>query len=314
VTIAQILSEFGAYYLKNGQNLASLYMQLFQASVTEGIFTPVLTDETVWRASEARHTRVLQPFQKAWTPVGAATFLPVSIQQHQMKADLEEYPDDLKATWLGFLASNSLDRKTWPFVRWWMEKLVIPKLKEDLEMNEIWSGVAAAPTAGTPGAAGTAMNGLKKIIADLITASRITPIVTGAWDADDLVFVDQVESFVDAINTKYWSLSMELCMSQKIERRYARAFRKKYGKDTDYKDANGKVKDTNLTIKGLPSMASSNRIFCSPKDNLIKLGRATQNMDNFQIENVDRRVKMYTDFWVGVGMVIPEVFFCNDQV
>jgi hypothetical protein len=37
-------------------------------------------------------------------------------------------------------------------------------------------------------------------------------------------------------------------------------------------------------------------------------------MENFQIENVDRQVKVYTDFWVGVGMVIPEVFFCNDQV
>lgn len=312
--VADIITEFGAYYMKNQSNMARIIRQINQPSLTDSVMTPYLTDDTVYRASEGRMTRVLQPFQKAWTPIGTLTLLPVAISMFKQKVDNQEYPDDLEGTWLGFLAGDQIDRKQWPFVRWYVEEYLLPQAKEDYEMNEVWAGVYASPTPGVAGAAGTAMNGLRKTINDQVTAGRITPITTGALSADAKTFVGQVEAFADAINKKYWSVPMQLCMSQANERKFFRGYEEKYGLYTNYQNnTSGGVRFTNITIIGLPSMNGSSKIWCTPKNNALKLGKKTQNMNNVHVESVDRLVKMFTDWWSGVGFVIPELVFTNDQ-
>lgn len=313
MNIAEIIAEFGAYYLKNGQNLSRIVKMLNAQSTTDSVLTPIITDETQWRASQATMGRVLQPFQKAWTPINPLKLVPVAIDQFKMKVDSEEYPDDLEATWLGFLAGEGIDRKEWPFIRWYVESMLIPQAKEDYELNEVYSGVFAAPTPGAAGAAGTTMNGLKKAINDQITLGRITPIVTGAPSADNKTFVEQVESFIDKVNVKYQHVPMQLCMSQALERRFLKGYRALYGKDTDYKGSNGSVDFSNVSIIGLPSMAGANKLWMTPKGNAIHLGKRTQNQNTVQIESVDRKVKMFSDWSRGVGFVIPEIVFTNDQ-
>ncbi|WP_266206255.1 hypothetical protein [Pontibacter kalidii] len=313
MNIADIIAEFGAYYLKNGQNLARIVKMLNAPSTTDSVLTSIITDETQWRAAQATIGRVLQPFQKTWTPIDALKFVPVVINQFKMKVDSEEYPDDLEATWLGFLTGDGLDRKTWPFIRWYVEVMLLPKAKEDYELYEVYKGVYQAPVNGQPGAAGTAMDGLRKAINDQVTAGRITPIVTGAPDADNKVFVEQVEFFVDRVNANYQHIPMQLCMSQSLERRFLKGYRALYGKDTDYKGSNGSVDFSNTSIIGLPSMAGANKIWMTPKSNAIHLGKRTQNQNTMQIESIDRKVKLFSDWSRGVGFVIPEIVFTNDQ-
>ena len=120
-----------------------------------------------------------------------------------MKADMEETPDDLEATWLGFLADDSLDRKVWPFVRWLIEVHALPQIQEDYELYEVYGGNYAAPVNGVPGPAGTAMDGIKTTLNGLVTAGRITPISIGAIPSDPAAFVDYVELFTDRINARY---------------------------------------------------------------------------------------------------------------
>jgi hypothetical protein len=60
-------------------------------------------------------------------------------------------------------------------------------------------------------------------------------------------------------------------------------------------------------------MNLSDKLWCTPKSNAIKLGKKTQNMNAVRVENVDRLVKMYSDWWCGVGFVIPEIVFTNDR-
>jgi hypothetical protein len=48
--------------------------------------------------------RVVQPFQKAFTPIGTFKFKPNEFSLYKLKIDMQEYPDDLEATYLGFLA------------------------------------------------------------------------------------------------------------------------------------------------------------------------------------------------------------------
>lgn len=313
MNIADIIAEFGAYYLNNGQNLARIVKMLNAPSTTDSVLTPIITNETQWRASQATMGRVLQPFQKQWTPIDALKLVPVAINQFKMKVDSEEYPDDLEATWLGFLTGEGIDRKTWPFIRWYVEVLLIPQAKEDYELNEVYKGVYAAPQNGVAGPAGSAMDGLEKAINDQITAGRITPIVTGAPDVDNKVFVQQIEDFIDKVNANYQHVPMQLCMSLALERRFQKGYRALYGKDTDYKGSNGTVDFSNVKIIGLPSMAGKSKIWMTPKGNAIHLGKRTQNQNTVQIESEDRKVKMFSDWSRGVGFVIPEIVFTNDQ-
>jgi hypothetical protein len=313
VDIADILTEFGAYYIKNADNMKRMVKQLHSAAPTQTLLTPFKTDDTIYRASESRMGRILQPFQKAFTNINSLEFVPVAIEQFKLKADVEESPDDLEGSWLGFLSGEGIDRAEWPFVRWFIEEHLIPQIKEDEELNEIYHGVYAAPVAGVAGAAGTALNGLKKQITDNITAGRITPIVLGAPDADDAVWVDQIEDFADGITQKYQNVPMMLAMNPTLVRRAQRGYRKKYGANANFQDTNGKVDFTNLTIVGLPSMTGSNRIWCTPKENALVLGKKTVNMGNFRVESYRRLLSFFTDYWKGVGFLIPEIVFVNDQ-
>lgn len=322
MTTSEVVSAFGAYYLNHGQNMNSLYTQLYRGFVTEQVFTPIITDDQIWRASEARHTRIVQPFQKAFTPTGSAEFKPVEIRQYNMKADLSEYPDDIKANWLGFLSSTDVKRADWPFIKYWMEKLIVPQIQQDIELNEAGRGVFAAPTPGTAGAAGTSMNGIQKIINDHITASRITPIALGAIPTADDQLVEYIEDYHAGIPIQYQNIKMTTYLPEALVLRYKRGYRIKYGKDADFSEGvmgSTNIKYTNLTIAGLPSMnlkangSANDRIFTTPKENAIMLKKGFNNSKGvFNVQEADRLVKLLTDWWLGFGFIIPELVWVND--
>lgn len=314
MNVADLITEFGAYYLNQGQNMSRLYQLLRRDFITGDVFTPVVTDDTIWRASEVRMQRIVQAFQKQFTPVGSPAFVPVEIRQFHLKADTQEYPDDLEATWLGFLSGPNVKRSEWPFVRWYLETQFFPQIQEDLEMNEIASGVYAAPTPGTASAASTGMDGIKKIITDHISDSRIVPQAMGAIPADDADFVTQLEEFHKGIDKRYRNGVLDLCMSEDLELKYKRGYRAKYLAGTSLVEGTSlKIIDTNITVKGLPAMQGSSRYFATPKANAILLKKKTQNQRAVDVQSIDRLVKFMTDWWMGLGFIIPELVFTNDQ-
>lgn len=326
MTIQDIKTEFGNYYINQGQNASRLIQLLYRPSVTEQLFRSVITDDTVWRMAKTLFSRLLQPFQTGWTPQGNLTATPISIQQFPMKVDVQETPDSLEATWLGFLADSSLDRKTWPFVRWMIEAHLIPQIQEEYELTEIYAGVRVEPTAGTPGAAGTAMNGIRKLINDFVAAGRTTPIALGAVPTDPLAFLNYVEAFCDAFSKRYYNVPMYVAMNETLAQRFARGKQAKYGvafnmagMATTAPDANNflgsaiKVEYTKHSVVGLPSMGASNKLWATPLDNTVRLSKKSQNMGIFQLETIDRLVKLFTDFYKGIGFYLPEAIFTTDQ-
>lgn len=313
MNITDIITEFGAYYINQGQNMSRLYRLLRAPAETEMFLSTIITDDTEWRAAKTSINKVLQPFQKSWTPKGAATFIARAIKQFKLKADAEEYPDDLEASWLGFMADNKLDRKVWPFIRWFIEQEFIPQIKEDYELDAIYWGKRKEPTSGTAGETYESMDGLRLGINKAILDDVCTPITLGAWDSDDEVLVSQFEEFADGINKKYWGVPMTIMTSKTLERRFHRGYKKKYGLHTTYKDNDrGEVDFSNLSIKGLHSQEGSDKIWCTAKGNAVRIMKASSNMETARIENVDRLVKMYTDFWKGVGFILGEIIFTND--
>lgn len=312
--IADVVAQFGAYYLNQGQNMQRLLQLLRSATTTESMFTPINTDDTLWRAAKTIFSRVVQPFQKAFTPLAGVEFVPVAIQQFKMKVDAQEYPDELDGTWLAFMDGPEIDRKAWPFVRWYVEVYLIPQIKQDIEFNEIYQGVYVAPTAGTPGAAGTSMDGLKKTINGHITAGRITPIATGALQITNPdALVTQFEAFADGIHKDYWNIPMMLGCSETVARAFLRGQERKYGENTGGGALGLTINNTNITLRGLPSHRNTEKIWCTPKGNAIMLRKRIQNQTAVQVESADRLLKFFTDFSMGIGFPIPEIVFTNDR-
>lgn len=312
MNVTDIITEYGAYYIEGGQNLSRLYQLLNFTSQTETYATPIVTNDTLYRVAGSSLASILQPFQKQWTPAGALEFKPNPIELFNLKADLEEYPDELEATWLGFLAGNSLDRREWPFVRWFVEQKIIPQIKDDYESQLIYKGIFAAPTPGTPGPVNTAMNGIKKVQDDFVTAGRITPIVSGAPNTDPKLWLAQVEDFAGAIDERYWAQQMTVLMSPQLFRRYQFGYLEKYGQNSNFAGNVSTIANSNLMVAGVPSMIGSNRIWATPKSNFLHLMKK-ENSSLVRIENVDRLVKVYTDFYKGVGFAVPEAVFITDQ-
>lgn len=314
ITLTDIKSEFGSYYLAGGQGEKDLVQQLYQKGVTESVFsTRVLAaGQTRYEGAESTITRLLQPFQKSFTPIGTVGFKPIVIEMAHMKVDFKEYLSDLEASWLGFLADSNKKVTEYPFVRWLMEKHILPKQEEDYELNEIYTGVKAAPTSGTAGNAGTSIDGIKKVINDYVDGGRIDTISTGALETNPVDFVAQIEDFVDAINAKYRNKQMPLCMSPTLARRYDRGYQEKYGKNMNYTENTGrKIEFTPQTIIGLPSMEGSDKIWMTPSENAVRI--INGSVPTWEIGQFsERQVSIFADWYKGFGFLIPEVVFTND--
>jgi len=309
--LTDILTEYGAYYEKAGQNKKRVLRLLLQAAVTEAQMTPMKTDDTVFKLANATIDDIVQPFQKGWTPKEATAFTANELRLFPLKVDEEIYPDDIEASWLGFLASNDLDRSKWPLVRFIIEEFYIPKIQDNIELKEIFHGEYAEPTPGTAGATGTSMNGLGKMIRDGLEAGTINNIDLGSLTAENIF--DKVEEFADNISEVYQGVKMNVFMSQTWYKRYMRDKRAQgfydYGSD---KSITSGIDFTPQSVVGLPSMHGSDVIWASPKSNIISLSKKSQNKTKFKIETLKRQVFFMTDFWKGVGFGINGAVWAHD--
>jgi hypothetical protein len=310
MTITDILAEFGAYYAKSPANAKRVLQLLMQPSITAQIMTPIKSDDTLYKLGHATISSIVQPFQKSWTPKNAMEVKPNTIQQFEMKVDEEIYPDDIEASWLGFLSGTDIDRSKWPLIKWMIEKFYLPKIKEDVELNEIYKGVHADPGAGVPGAAGTSMTGLRSQIDAGLTGGTINLCDVGALDSATIF--DQVEDFVDMISAVYQHTSMPVCMSPAWAKAYHRDKRAQgfYDYKSD-KEINANIDFTPQQVVALPSMAGTDDIFATPKANMIHLTKRSAGKNKFKVETMQRAVYFFTDWWEGVGFGIDQAVFAH---
>jgi hypothetical protein len=313
ITSSQVVTDFGAYYINEGQNENNLHDTLRESFDSMGVFTVVDSEDTVLREANVQYSEVLQAFQKTFTPKGGVTFTPKAIPLFNVKVDETFYPDDLKNQWLAFMTSNNLDRTTWPFVRWFIEKYVLAQIMADLE-NNIYGAAYVAPTPGTAGAASASFDGLKKIINAAITGTTMSTIATGSPNATPATWAGQIETFVQSIPELYWKTAMSLNMSRALALRYKQGRRIKYNSTYDQVSEMMAVEDfEQIQVAGFGSMAGKTKIWGTPKLNALMGFKGGSNKQIVEVEKVDRSVKVYTDFWIGIGFINDGLVFTNDQ-
>lgn len=307
ITKTAIVTEYGAYYLNSGQNMARLKQLLMFTRKSSQYFTQIKIDDSIYQMALATVTSLVQSFQKGFTPKGDFTFTPNKIQLYKMKADIEIYPDDIEDSWLGFLSSNSLSRKEWPLIRYLLESFILTKIQEDMELKEIYKGSYVAPTTNTAGVTGQSMNGLKK---SLQAASVNHDTTVGALDASTIY--DQLEKAYDLVSEVYQGMEMNIHVSPKWERAFLKDKR-----SLGYYTINGPGQIDNTLdfapgkVVGLPSMIGTDDWFITPKQNLLHLNKRGENQGSVLVEESKRCVNIMTDWYEGIGLGVNEIVWTN---
>lgn len=312
ITTTSIVNEYGAYYIDAGQNKKRLLSLLTQGRELENYVTPIKSDDTIYRLGNAAFQSLVQPFQKTFTQKGGVTFTPNEIRVYNIKIDDEFYPDEIKATWLGFLAAKQVDRKEWPLVKWLMEVYYKQQIDRDMELNEYYKGVYSAPVSGVAGSDGTAMNGLQKQLQDGVDAGTINSVDIG--DLNTSTIFDQIESFTDDISEVYQGVEMNIFMSRYWYKKYMQDKRAQgfYQKSSD-KEIDSGIDFTPQSVKPLACMTGTSDIFCTPKANLIHVTPATMTKNKFKVEEAKRNVAVMADWWEGLGFGINQAVWTNKQ-
>lgn len=307
VITTDLVTQFGSYYLNEGQNMDRLKSALRQPAVTPSYAVPIIHDSDVYRTSNTSLGSIVQQFQKAFTPKGDITFKPNEIRLRNLKVDLSLYPDDVKGKWIGFLQNLSVqERADWPIVRYMLEKEVVPQIPHDLEMSTYWKGVYTAATAGTAGNAEDAMDGIRRLLNNGIADSSMNQISLSAAPSTSNIF-EIIEEYAEKTyitNTALSGVKQRIYMSPSWLRAYFRDKRNTHGADTNFSTTGINVIDfmPNVELVGLPSMEGADYIWSTPVDNFVHI-RKLGGMTTPKVEESKREVFLMLDWWEALGFL-----------
>lgn len=318
VDIADLVSEYGAYYKHDPNRRAKLMSALYNTgNPFDAEFMVMPTDSTREEYSYSETTSVLQPYQVAWTKKGDTTLKPNVATLFWAKMDLEYVPDYLVNSWAAFLRDTNQDVSQCPFIEWVLMNHVIPMSQQDWYTSVAWGGVYAAPTAGTAGAASTTANGVRKLIRDHVTASRTTPISMGTVPTDPVEFCLYMEDMTAQVGEQFRIRGLKWRMSETLRLRYLEGFNELHNKF--YKNSDTAPDEIpifqyqTVKVKGFENMNGSTMIWAADKSNSWIMQRGSAKKEIFKVETLKRQAYLFTDFHQGYFFPKPNEIFLNDQ-
>ncbi len=310
LTTSSIATEYGQYYIKEGQNRSRLYRALTQMPKTlENHARHIRTEETKYRMANYSFGSVVQPFSTTFNPVSDLTFTPNQIDLNKMKVNVRITPDEIEDMWLAFMSGNATrTKKDWPIVRFIMEEYIANQIGADRENYIVYKGKYNA--GGTTPA--DCMDGLHKKLHEG-AANTDYPIntITGIGELDSASIFDQVEAFDHAIDQLYWNAEVNIFVSPE----WYRAFLVDRRAQTFYQLRNEGDFDNCIDFTGrrhklvaLPSMAGSKHMWACTPGNLLWLTIRDMNTSSADMQAIHYDVDVMLDWWEGIG------FACNKEV
>lgn len=318
VTITDILSAFGAYYLNNGQNKSRLLR--VPTIGTETLAVPgmrhVKTDETIYQLANPIFSKVLQQYQKSFTAKGGVEFHPNPIQLRQLKVDDELYPHDIEESWLGFLAGDSSRKiEDWPIVRYLLEEYYAKQIAQDKELDVVYKGVYEAPSVGVAGTGSKCFDGFrKKLIEGAADEQFPINVIDGVGALDKTSAFDQIEAFSEKIASQFNNTNIIIFCAPEFERAYRKGKRNAQLYDVSADTQLGtRIDFSNHILKGVQSMTGTTDIFATLPENMIHVMKRNENITNIDMQKADRLVKLLMDWWEAVGFGVNNLVWATRE-
>ena len=319
ISITELNAALGDYCREN--KVAIFEQMLFNDNFVDRYnVLDTITDETPLISTTVKS--VVRPSNaESFTPTDdAVKFNPRMLKVRGMKVDLKIFPQLLYKSWIsmgktaGRADSVKLDLEEF------IVKHVIAMVGEDLFLRILYPGVYNA--AGTTPA--DCMDGYLKIVADEVTAGNISVaknnlVATGAITASNVI--DKLESIHDKMAAKHKGMPCEMKVCDNIFVLLQRAYRAEFGLNMDYKGMGEVFKrkmrldGTNCDVIAEPALNASQRIICTPKENMAIGTDLMSDKNQIDIEKFERSLKFMMDFSMGVQFIRIDDgnFVVNDQ-
>lgn len=332
INITDVVQEFGARYTPEGQSAKDIKTKLFSPSETENYFAMRPNQGDYFKSTFATVDEVTQSFSIPFVKKGTLTFKAWETKLGEFKVDQLFTPDRFRNSWLGFLVQIAeADRSKWPILMWYIVNMLLPKIGEEME-EEIafygWqkTGYNADPMTRTVNGttfvrefaseesvtpANAAMDGIKVLIAKMVAANRANVINTGAHPIAPVDFVTSIETFVAQIEPNLRRKMDFLFMSEDLKNKYKAGRREKYNQYYAQESELLAIDNSNMKIQDLNSMGGSQKIWCSPAQNRVR-PVDVDKAGRFDIQKVDRSVKILNDWKKGLAFEVPEFVVTND--
>lgn len=332
INIQQLIDEWGAFYRPEGQTARDIKTQLLVEDDISQYFPAIPHEGSHFRSVYATIDEVLQAFSIPFTPKSTMTFKPWEQRLGEFKIDAMIYPDKLWPSYLGFLATKSQqDRSQWPFIRWAIQEMLLPKAQEDFILEVAYkgwqyNGYAAVPTVNAitfvreldsanvnnPLPANASMDGIQVQIAKMVADNRANVITMGAWNADPATFCGQIESFAQQIDSPLRRKIDFLFMSEVNYNKYIDGRRAKYNLYWQQEADLELIDKTNIRVKKSESMLGSDQVWGTPAMNRVKPVKTGFN-SMFDLQKFDRGVKNLKNYeWV-LTFHIPEFVVTSEH-
>lgn len=318
VTIAAASTGLNQFVQRNSDRIS----QSLQVGLEFENDLPFVEADYAYVGQDVAISGGFQPYQAQFTPNNTEAFDGITNLLRPVKVDLQFTADQLekffsrwRANW--FNADPSLIQST--YAGYVIQNHILPSVIEDMNQAS-WSGVYSAPTPGTAGAASASVDGFAKTIADQITATRLTPITTGAITTMD---VATVRAFCADIPEPYRYRQGKIFMSKTHAQSYSDNYKTTYSgnsaviNDQAVQGLRLRVDDYNKTIVGVTAMEGSDRVICV-FDNLDSMIIGTRTgyprYFNFRFETEDRNLKAFAEVYRFYGFETCKHMFVNEQV
>lgn len=328
--IDQIVAEWGARYTPEGQTMKDIRKEIFTPSETEKYFKKRPNKGDFFKSAYASIDEVTQAFQIEFQAKGTATFQPWETRLGEYKIDAFLEPDTLRGAWTGFMAElEQKDRSKWMIVRWMISQLLIPKSHEEMEIDQAFWGwqktaiVEADPVVDGatrvrefvkgPTPANAAVNGIWLQLILMVAAGRCNVINTGALSNDPITLCNQVENFYKSIPKRFRNKLDYIFMSEFYREIYEEGRRLKYnGNYKQVDDLRGIARQSRTKVQDLDSMDGSEKLWTTMPDNRVN-SIAEDHDGSFDVQKVDRGVKLLSDWKKVLTFDVPEFVWTNDQ-
>jgi uncharacterized protein YciU (UPF0263 family) len=302
MTVTDLKSAFGTYVSKNDKKIFHL---LTQPTVSQKYMSTIASAVTEYRSAKATIGNVVQGFTTTYNDKGAMEFTPRTIKNYRHKINVSITPDEVYESWVGWLVDNDKQPKDRDIIDYAIKELIMPKVLDDRENLLIGKGDYDS---GNLDVAGKSMNGFVTILEDAKTAGTSNINFISLDDITSTNVVTQIEAFADEIDLLYQSIKMNVFVDPSIYKMYKRRYRDLYGDHVNFDD-NNLIDYSNLNLVPLPSMSGTGVMFATPKENFIRLINRNEGATNFWTEQDGYTVKVYADWWEGVGFGIDEAVF-----